>query len=246
MIQVVVDDSNRGQEDAPAFILAGWLATADSWGGFTEEWLIELKKSPSISLLKASEAINLKKNFAGWTQDERNDRLLSFVKIIRDHVFAGVHTSLKKQDFDRILREPGGALKKLYVEASISLITRVMHFAEARKMRQEFEYIFDENILTPNQLRDLHREAIERMPQKTRFMKKFRHDTDDNFFPLQAADLFAGYYREKLVAESEGRNFQSPVLDALMRIPRIDATVTERHMNYIARRVQDWRAGRRR
>lgn len=53
-------------------------------------------------------------------------------------------------------------------------------------MHQDFEFIFDEGILSPNQLRDLHREAIERMPQKRRLIKTCRHDTDDNFYPLQA------------------------------------------------------------
>ena len=36
---------------------------------------------------------------------------------------------------------------------------------------------------------------------------RHRHDTDDHFYPIQAADLFAGYYREQLVAESEESDF---------------------------------------
>jgi len=36
--------------------------------------------------------------------------------------------------------------------------------------------------------------------------------------PIQAADLFAGYYREQLVAEAEGRMLESPVLAELMKV----------------------------
>jgi hypothetical protein len=88
----------------------------------------------------------------------------------------------------------------------------------------------------------MHREAIERMPQKARLIKAFRHDTDDNFYPLQAADLLAGYCRAKLVAEAAGEEFQSPALDPLLAIPGIDATITEAQMNYIKRGVRAWQA----
>jgi hypothetical protein len=237
-VQVAIDDSNRGQEDAPAFILAGFIATVPRWTDFADAWQDELEREPKIiGPLKASEAINLKKNFAGWTDHERDERLLSFVKLIQGHAFASVRTSLVKRDFDRILSKFGGALRKLYAEASMAIITRTMHFAESRKMRQSFEYIFDVGILSPNQLADMHKDALKWLPQKARLIGKFRHDTDDNFYPLQAADLFAGYFREWLVANSEGRTFKSPVLDALMAIYSIDAQVTERHLRYIADKV---------
>src|ERR1035437_4153263 len=79
-VQVAVDDSNRGQENAPAFILAGFMATVPRWTEFADDWQDELDLEPSISLLKSTEAINLKKNFAGWTEKERDERLLSFVE----------------------------------------------------------------------------------------------------------------------------------------------------------------------
>jgi uncharacterized protein DUF3800 len=244
-VQVVIDDSNRGQEDAPAFILAGFMATVPNWTAFSDVWRDELDREPSIALLKASEAINLRKNFAGWTEKERDARLLAFVEIIRQHAFASIRTTLVKRDFNRIFKGFSGALKKLYPQATIALITRTMHFAEARRMRQPFEFIFDEGIMSPNQLSDMHKDALKHMPQRARYIKKFRHDTDDNFYPLQAADLFAGYFREQLVTEAEGRTYESPVLGALMKIHCIDAPITEHQMRYIARGVREWNAERR-
>ncbi len=242
-VQVVIDDSNKGQENKPAFILAGFLATVANWENFADAWQEELDREPNITLLKSSEALNLKKNFRGWREAERDRRLLAFVRIIRQHVFARVHTSIVKRDFDRIFAGFTGALEKVYPEAVISLVTRTMHFAEKRKMRQPFEYVFDTGILSPNQLRDLHREAIQRMPQKAHWIKRFRHNTDDDFYPLQAADLFAGYYRAKLVAEADGKVvFRSPVLDALLAIPGIDATTTENQMEFIKRGIREWQA----
>jgi hypothetical protein len=242
-VQVAIDDSNRGQENAPAFILAGFMATVPNWRTFTDAWQEELDRSPSIRLLKGSDAINLRHDFGGLTEQERDHRLLAFVKIIQKHAIASIHTSIVKRDFDRILSHFGGAFKKLYIESVLALVTRGMHFAERRRMRQPFEYIFDKEILTPNQLRNLHRKTLERLPQKARLVKTFRHDTDDNFYPIQAADLFARYLREKMLAESEGRIFESIVLDTLMKIPRIDATVTDKFLKHIAKGLSDFYAG---
>lgn len=240
-VQVAIDDSNRGQENAPAFILAGFMATVQRWGSFAADWQDELDREPSIALLKASEAINLKKNFAGWSEQERDQRLISFVKIIRKHAFASVRTALVKEKFDRTFAGFSGALRKLYAQATISVITRTMIFAERRHMRQPFEFIFDEGIMSPNQLRDMHRDAINYLPPKVRlYISKFRHDTDDHFYPLQAADLFAGYYREQLVAEAEGRPFESVVLKEIMKIHCLDAPITQRHLDYIKRGILAW------
>ena len=139
-----------------------------------------------------------RRTFAGWSEQERDQRLISFVKIIRKHAFASVRTALVKEKFDRTFAGFSGALRKLYAQATISVITRTMIFAERRHMRQPFEFIFDEGIMSPNQLRDMHRDAINYLPPKVSlYISKFRHDTDDHFYPLQAADLFAEYYREQ-------------------------------------------------
>src|SRR5216683_7074923 len=62
-VQVVIDDSNKGQENKPPFILAGFLATVANWEKFADAWQEELDREPNITLLKSSEALNLKKNF---------------------------------------------------------------------------------------------------------------------------------------------------------------------------------------
>jgi len=233
MVQVVVDDSNRGQEDAPAFILAGWMATVNNWATFTERWQAELDSEPAIHRIKASEAINLKKNFAGYSDRERDERLLKFVTLINDCAFASVRLSLKKRDFDALLKARG-ALAKMYATPTASIVSRVIHFAVDRGMRQTFEFIFDEGIMTAKQLEDMYRGALADLPAKAaRMVKKFRHDTDDNFYPLQAADLFAGYVREDLIAKAEDREFESPVWTALQKKPCLVADLDARRLTYM-------------
>lgn len=170
------------------------MATVPHWMGFwrryvrkatfADDWQAELKREPSISLLKSSEALNLRRNFSGWSDKERDERLVSFVAIIRKHAFASIRTTVVKREFERAFFDFKRGSKKLYAQATITLITRTMHFAAARKMRQPFEFIFDRGIMSPNQLEDMHRDAVKRMPHQERYIKQFRHDTDDNFLPL--------------------------------------------------------------
>jgi hypothetical protein len=35
-VQVAIDDSNKGQENSPSFILAGFMATVPRWGDFAD------------------------------------------------------------------------------------------------------------------------------------------------------------------------------------------------------------------
>jgi hypothetical protein len=240
MVQVAIDDSNRGQENDPAFILAGWMAPVNNWALFTEQWDKELKKEPSISLLKSNEALNFRNNFGGYSDRERDDRLLGFVKIINDATFASIRLALVKNDFDRILKASKGSLKKMYALPTAALVTRTLYFAVRRKMRQTFEFIFDAEIMTPNQLKDMEKEAKDGLPPKTaRMVKGFRHDTDHNFYPLQAADLFAGYVREDLIARAAGREFKSPVWTALNKKPCVEVDLSEDNLTDLRRRMEE-------
>ncbi len=107
-------------------------------------------------------------------------------------------------------------------------------------MRQTFEFIFDENIMSPNQLRDMYNEAIEDLPYRAaRVIKGFRHETDDNFYPIQAADLFASYVRDELLALSQEREFHSRVYDALLKIPCVHVPLNAERLMNIRRRIQE-------
>ena len=127
----------------------------------------------------------------------------------------------------------------MYALPTAALVTRTLYFALERKMQQTFEFIFDAEIMTPQQLADMEKEARDGLPQKAaRMIKRFRHDTDDNFFPIQAADSFAGYVREDLIAKSEGREFKYPVWAALNKKPCIEVDLSEDNLRDMRRRIE--------
>jgi hypothetical protein len=239
VVQVAIDDSSRGQEDAPAFILAGFMAPANNWRDFSDAWQTILDQHPKIPLLKGHDGLRLRRVFEDWSEEERDRRLLSFVQVIKNSALASVRLAIRKSEFDAILKQQTGALKNQYAIATTCVVTRILDWALRRRMRQTFEFIFDEGIMSPNQLRDMQEDAIHDLPHKAaRMIKCFRHDTDDNFYPLQAADLLASYVREDLLAQTQGQTFASPVWNALMLIPRIDVPLTERVLAEIRARIE--------
>src|SRR5947209_6090015 len=61
-IQAYIDDSG-GIGHADAFVLAGFIADAQAWLAFSEEWQACLATSPAISRFKMREAANRRGSF---------------------------------------------------------------------------------------------------------------------------------------------------------------------------------------
>lgn len=56
LLQVVIDDSGRGQERDPAFVLAGYIARVRNWCEFADRWQAILAEPPKLGYLKGYEA----------------------------------------------------------------------------------------------------------------------------------------------------------------------------------------------
>src|SRR3954454_16254224 len=53
-LDVYIDDS--GKDDPPVFVLAGFIAEAENWARFTDEWNAELGRYPAVEYFKMKEA----------------------------------------------------------------------------------------------------------------------------------------------------------------------------------------------
>ena len=91
--QACVDDSGN-EPTKPHFILAGFVAPAANWAALTKEWQAALDETPKLDYFKMHEAARLKEQFDpsnGWTEAKRDDRLITFTRIIRKHVGIRIH-----------------------------------------------------------------------------------------------------------------------------------------------------------
>jgi hypothetical protein len=98
MITVYCDDSGTNYR-TPFCVLAGYVATADDWQAFSEEWNAELNRPPRLSCLKMSQAYALKDQFSGWTESERDEKLIRLAQVIQRWVSAGFGSFVSNQAF---------------------------------------------------------------------------------------------------------------------------------------------------
>jgi hypothetical protein len=85
--QACIDDSGS-EPQSPLFVLGGFVASAEAWTKFSDEWDAALKEPPVLDYFKMVEAANLTEQFApakGWTERKRDDRLLTLARIIRNY-----------------------------------------------------------------------------------------------------------------------------------------------------------------
>jgi hypothetical protein len=98
MLTFYCDDSGTNYR-TPFCVLAGYIARAESWERFSDEWKAELNRSPYLKCLKMSQAYALKEQFSGWTESDREDKLVRLARVIQKHVSAAFGSYVSNQAF---------------------------------------------------------------------------------------------------------------------------------------------------
>jgi hypothetical protein len=97
------------------FLAAGWAGTPEHWEPVCKKWQSVLDTDPKIKYFKMNDALGLKNQFNGWTEDERDQKLIKLAQVIpHDGTIFGQGCHGKRQDFEKvkdkiprkILREP--------------------------------------------------------------------------------------------------------------------------------------------
>ena len=204
-----IDDS----ADETVFVLAGFVAPAEEWAKFSDEWAATLKAKPSIRFLKTKEAMGSKPSgkFHRWTEDERDTKLRLLYEIIDKYVSFEVSAVVHLGPFKRIFGN--GVLPKAaanpYYHAISLLISGVAREQIRQGMPEKIDFIFDEQVMEQGRFLAVWDDIVRDAPPDVKPMigstPVFKKDTD--VLPLQAADLEAWWlrkrWREKLTGEAE-------------------------------------------
>lgn len=196
-IQVFVDESG-GRGTTKVLSMVGLLAELESWAEFSERWSECLAQSPAIPIFKMREASGRTGWFRGWSDDAREKKLRSLARIINDHVECALWTVTHLDAFDVIFRreDQPKPMDDPYFWAYHTMCMAVAHELVDQGQRQRCEMIFDEQVISGLRAKRLYpfvRMVMEQeqpdaaavMPVEPMFK------TDDEFLPLQAADMFA-------------------------------------------------------
>lgn len=217
MLKAVVDDSGRGQP--PVFVLAGFLARAQCWAAFADEWDAALKAEPAVKYFKMKEAANFNKKFSRWSAKSRDMKVELLVSIIEKHVDEGFACVIDLQAYNDVFAGAyDGILGGPYHLAVCGVIGLVMSLLESGKIDDKVDFIFDEQGKELGKVLSTWSHIKESCPPeiRTRFGDPPISRSDIDFNPLQAADFLAWQIRRQFLAD-QGRHSGSIMLETQQR-----------------------------
>jgi hypothetical protein len=236
VLQVVTDDSGRGQESH--LVLGGCILTVEEWLSFTEQWKKIIDEPPAISYFKMREANALRGQFSGFTEHERDAkvwRLISTVLLHKPHgVRVVVDTSAYRQKFSgQLSRE----LDYPTFLASHEVIHAVMRAQQIGRLPADgpARFVFDEQGKESDMFLYMWSIVMPPPPSSKINMALMPSrpiiEDDKTFLPLQMADLFAWHYFADVVANRQNKEQTSPFWQALKTIPIIESELDEKRLS---------------
>jgi hypothetical protein len=245
MLQIWLDES--GENNPPVFVLAGYLHHAEKWPLFADEWQKLLAIEPKLNYIKSYEAFGLRDQFKGWTEDDRDKKLMDFVQIIEHYTAGSYAFIIEHENFREILQQKFPPFKSPYTFCyAATLYAMVYAMNELRKKEDiddKIELIFDQNLRRRKSAAGAYKDMLQLVEDEVAQgvgRKEPRFEDDKEFMPLQAADLLAYCMRVKHDADRRhDRVRRSPVYKALESIPRrAEVVMTKQMMNQFRSAVE--------
>jgi hypothetical protein len=176
------------------YLASGWAAKSEGWDSVSDRWQRVLDAAPRIGYFKLNDALGLKGPFAGWSERDRDAKLISLAQTIpHDGTVFGIGCHVRRDDFEkyksRISRE-------LYRDPYYFAVGSAMVFAAAGENQivgvDKIDFILDRS-KAAERMRSLFYETIK--PFFPKLGECLALD-DKTVLPLQAADLSAGVLRQ--------------------------------------------------
>lgn len=207
-MQAFIDDSCIGQ--SPLYCLAGVVAPASYWPGFSQRWQAVLGTPPSIPYWKTSNAMTKKGPiFDPLSADDRNVKLRNLVGLINQLPIIKFAVTTRHVDYcevfgrKKISFNAWGLLSTVITQSIASFLDGFQSTAGIGEL-ESLDIIFDSQ---PEQMEEVAagwKRYYEDAPDwYKRFLAKppiFRDEKE--FIPIQAADLLAWYVRRRILVNN--------------------------------------------
>jgi hypothetical protein len=176
------------------YLASGWAARPGDWDIISGGWKTVLQTAPSVPYFKLNDALGLKGPFAGWSEPDRDAKLISFAQSIpHDGTIFGMGCHVRRDDFDKV---KSTIPKKIYRDPYYFCVATAMVYAVAGENQivgfDKIDFVLDQSDEAET-MRKLFYKSL-----KLAFPKLGDCVTmdDKNTPPLQAADLSAGIVRQ--------------------------------------------------
>ena len=189
MIQAFVDESGI-DASGPFLVLVGVIGKAEEWLALSDEWQAVLERPPKIEVFKMKEAANSRRMAS---------KLRELAPVMNAHPFTIIYTATDLAGFDEVMAGLKKPLSDPYFFPFHSMIWSTCFELLDQQQAERFEIIFDEQMIFGPRAKSwypmvkelIDHEIREIMPVEPMFK------TDDEFIPLQVADIFAWLLRRE-------------------------------------------------
>jgi hypothetical protein len=200
-VQAFVDDSG-GKGQSKHFVLVGLVSNSERWARFSQEWRYCLDQPPRIAVFKMREAASCTGAFHRFTEEQRDARLRALAQIINRYAEFAIWTMIDLEAHVQTWAKLTKPMSEVYFWPFQTLILGTcFDLWEECHWRERFEIIFDEQLIFGERARSWyplvreimrikHPEEFAILPVDPLFRK------DDEFPPIQAADLWAWCLRK--------------------------------------------------
>lgn len=223
--QAVIDDSGN-EPTQHAYILGGFIGRYEAWSELTAAWQAELDAAPPIGTFKYTQARALKGPWTDFSEDERDARLLRFASLAKTHASFFIHAGIKHAHFQNLIQPvPVPERTLIHDHPYLLLIGRIAALITQIATFENLEGPVDCIADVQN---GFEQEAFDwwnswravLLNEKTgeRVLGDLNFKTEQEFLPLQAADLAAGASRHFEMTGNNTAEFQK-----ICELPWLDA-----------------------
>ncbi|MGD0864656.1 MAG: DUF3800 domain-containing protein [Rhizomicrobium sp.] len=195
VIQAFVDDSG-GKGTTRHFVLAGLIGSSEEWAEFSDEWSACLRQPPTIKCFKMKDAAGCVGEFRRMGEQQRDAKLRKLARIINRYPKITTYSMIDLEGHAQTWGKRPKPQSDPYFWAYQATIMAVCHTLWDAGWRERFEIIYDEDVIFGPRAR-LWYPVIKRMmeilyPDQSAILPTDpMFKSDDDFLPLQAADMFA-------------------------------------------------------
>jgi len=208
-MQAIADDSGSGGQ-GQVIVMAGLIGRAEWWADFSDRWDACLKEPPAIRYFKFYQAAHRKGQFAGFSEQARDNKMLSLVQTLDErHPFTVLHVTVNLAEHTKAIAHvfpkrskrlfpAHGAEQSPYFDAYSAFVRAACVHLWRQGEREQFDFIVDEHPSLGWRAKEWYPAVRAAMPEEYRSIMPAEPITknDEPFLPLQAADLIAGLQRD--------------------------------------------------
>jgi len=180
MLKAFFDETGKG--DPYIFAMGGFIARAEEWESFNNDWRAVLDEPPKLEYFHMVEAVR-SRDF---------ERIKKLAAVIRKHGFLGLLIEVSMVDYNAIIRgQVSRGMDDPYFFAYHSIIANAIQWELDNNINEPIDFIFDEQYGQSDKLQAMFTPLIETQPPEIRrlFGNRPIHADDKKHPPLQAADM---------------------------------------------------------